>query len=251
MTERNNVIKYKNNYLTNVVVQIDYSPVKRFFEDIPRDIIEKLKGEYIFQQGIPVKEVQVNMNTGARIETAIPVWVFKSSDNYLIIQLLQNVIKFDFTKYTTFEDLMFHVKKVTSLLDNDVKSIMRLGLRYINQIDLEEGSPADWSEYIDDSLIAPIEKWCMNSKLNIARVMSQIVLNEEEYSLNFNYGIFNPIFPNSIMQKQFILDFDCSCKNIEFTELNDYLYKFNLAITNSFEKSIKEPLRKKMVKINE
>lgn len=248
---RSNVIKYKNNFLTNVVVQINFAPIKRFFESVPSDIIDILKEDYIFHQGQPVSEVQVNMLTGARIETAIPVWEFKSKDNTLIIQLTQNLLKFDFTKYKTFEDLLLHIKKVTSLLENDLELISRLGLRYINQIDLEESQPTNWENYIDDSLICQIDKWCNSSRNKIARAMNQIVLNEDDYTLAFNYGIYNPIFPNTVMQKQFILDYDCYGKNIEFTNLYNSLISFNFAITTAFEKSIKDGLREKMGKIHE
>ena len=63
--------------------------------------------------------------------------------------------------------------------------------------------------------------------------------------------MYNPIFPNTIMLKQYILDFDCFGKNVDFNELDTFLYKFNLAITSAFEKSIKNGLREKMEKIHE
>lgn len=94
-----------------MVVQINFSPVKRFIEEVPKDIIEKLDNDgYIFQQS-QSREVQMNMETGARIETIIPVWVFKAESDNLVIQLTQNLLKFDFTKYRNFENLLGHVKK--------------------------------------------------------------------------------------------------------------------------------------------
>lgn len=248
---REDIIKYKNNYLSNVVVSLDFSPVTRFFETVPNDIIEKLSQDYIFHQGQMLSEVKVNIMTGAKIQTAIPVWEFQSKDNILLIQLTQNFLKFNFTKYKNFEDLLNNVQKVTKLLQNDIKLITRLGLRYINQIDLDENNPTDWTDYINDALTSSIDKWCSASKNKIARAMSQIMINEDDYTLNFNYGIYNPIFPNTVLQKQYILDFDCFGKNVEFTELDTLLYKFNLAITNSFEKSIKDNLRNKMERIYE
>ena len=251
MNSRTEIIRYEKNFLSNVVVQINFSPVKRFIEEVPKDIIEKLNNDgYIFQQS-QSREVQMNMETGARIETIIPVWVFKAKNDNLVIQLTQNLLKFDFTKYRNFENLLGHVKKVTSLMNNDLNTISRLGLRYINQIDLDETNPLDWKAYINESLISSIEDWCASSKNKIARAMNQIVINEDNYTLNFNYGIYNPIFPNTVIQKQYILDFDCFGKNIDFVDLENSLQEYNLAITESFEKSINEQLREKMVRIHE
>lgn len=251
MINRSDVLKYKRNFLSNVIVQINFSPIKRFFENVPHDIIEGLKRDYDFQQGQPFSEVQVNISTGARIETAIPVWEFKSKDNTLLIQLTQNLLRFNFTKYINFDNLMIHIRRVASLLENDLTTISRLSLRYINQIDLEETQPTNWTEYIDDSLICQINKWCDASKNNLARAMNQIVLNEDDYTMNFNYGIYNPIFPNTVIQKQYILDYDCYGKNIDFQNLDKLLHLYNLAITKAFEASIKDGLRKKMEVIDE
>ena len=125
-----------------------YEKIEYGYREPSKKFIEKLKeDDYIFQQG-QSREFQMNMNTGARTDIVIPVWIFKKENNNLIIQLTQNMLKFDFTKYKTFEDLLLHVKKVTSLLENDLNIILRLDLRYINQIDLDETNPVDWKNYI-------------------------------------------------------------------------------------------------------
>lgn len=246
---RDDVIKYENNFLSNVVVQLDYRPIKRFLETVPNDIIEKLKDDYNFHQGQMLSDVKINIVTGAKIETAIPVWEFSSKDSNIVIQLTQNFLKVNCTKYTKFEDLISHVDKLTKLLENDVDVFNRVGLRYINQIDLDEPNPTDWTEYIDDALISSINSWCEFSKEKIARAMSQIRIVEDDYSLNFNYGIFNPIYPNIAIQKQYILDFDCSGMNINYSEISACLFKYNYVITAAFEKSIKNALRDKMIRI--
>ena len=237
--------KYETNFLTNVIVQLDYRPVVRFLNEVPNDIIDELKNSYEFHQN-KISSVNVNIATGAKIETIIPVWEFVSKDADIDIQLTQNFLKFNCTKYTHFENLMSHVNKITKLLENDVQTFNRVGLRYINQIDMDEENPTDWSNYINEALICNINSWCQDSKDKITRAMSQIVISEDDYSLNFNYGIYNPIFPNQMIQKQFILDFDCYAKKIEMVEITQKLTELNAIITQSFEKSIKKPLRDKM-----
>ena len=246
----NQIIKYRRNFLSNVVIKIDFSPVTRFSDSRPDDIINALKQTYSFHQGQQIS-AQINIKTGARIETGIPVWRFQSPDASVDIELTQNSLVLNCTKYISFENLREHMTAITSLLEKDVSLISRLGLRYINQIDLDEADPTNWGQYIDDSLIHPIESWCSDSKNRLARIMSQIVINEDDFSLNFNYGIYNPIFPNTILQKQYILDYDCYGKNIRFKDLDLFLYKYNARISLAFERSIKDALRDKMEKIHE
>ena len=248
----NNLVnKYKNNYLSNVIIQLDYDPVRRFFENIPNDIIDKLKNDYIFHQN-KISDVKLNIVTGARIETAIPVWEFTSDEHNLTVQFTQNFLKFNCTKYKTFNDLVKLITPITELVKNDVNIFRRVGVRYVNQIDLDEENPTEWTNYINEALISPINNWCDNdSRNNLARAMSQIMIVEEDYTLNFNYGIYNPIYPNKLIQKQYILDFDCYGKNIEYVDVNTTLNKFNAVITSAFEKSIKNPLREKMEVIND
>ena len=246
----NQTIKYKRNFLSNVIIKIDYPTITRFSDSRPDDIINPLKQKYSFHQTRQVVG-QINIKTGARIETSIPVWSFQSQDSTINIELTQNALIFNCTKYISFETLQKYVIEVTSLLDKDISLISRLGLRYINQIDLDEANPTEWKQYINDSLIAPIEDWCACSKNKLTRMMSQIVINEDDFSLNFNYGIYNPIFPNIVLQKQYILDYDCYGKNIEFKDLSLFLDKYNARISLAFEQSIKDSLREKMEKIYE
>ena len=247
-------MQYSKNFLSNVVVQFDYAPVKEFFESRPTKIIEELQKQgYTFHQNQIISDVKINIVTGAKIETAMPVWEFVSSDNNVIIELTQNFLKFNCVKYSNFQKLMEHVSQAFSLLNGIISNFNRIGLRYVNQIDLEEPNPIDWKDYIDDSLICSIEQWAQHSKDYISRAMSQIVINDtnDGYTLNFNYGIFNPIYPNPIIQKQFILDFDCYSSNVDYQDVKTLLHLYNGIITQSFEKSIKDSLRTKMEPINE
>lgn len=76
--------------------------------------------------------------------------------------------------------------------------------------------------------------------------MSQIILNYDDYTMNFNFGLFNSEFPAKISRKEFALDYDCYTELFEPEDIDDYLIKFNSEIKNMFERSIKNGLRKHM-----
>lgn len=238
-------MKYENNFIANVIVQLDFAPVKRFFETVPKDIIDALQNEYACFQGQPLSQVQVNVVTGAKIETVTPVWMFRSADSTVEMQLTQNFLKFNCVKYTSFETLMTHIKRMTSLLSNDIQTISRLGLRYVNQVDVEGARPEDWNKYISDSIALPAVHWAGDAKDNIVNAAGQMIFNFGDCMFNFNYGMFEPA------SQKYVLDFDCYGNNVEFGKLEDALLKYNEKIVESFEKSIKDELRNKMRKISE
>jgi len=233
-------MKYKNNFIANVIVQLDFAPVRRFFETVPKDIIEAMQGEYTCLQGQPLSQVQVNVATGAKVETVTPVWLFRSSDNTVEMQLTQDFLKFNCVKYISFENLMQHIKKITSLLSKDVSTIARLGLRYVNQIELNGTKSADISKYISDSLTLTSDKWAGDEKGNVLNAVGQIIMNYDDCMMNFNYGI------SDLAQPKYALDFDCYGVNVEFAKLEETLSNYNAKIAASFEKSIQDELREKM-----
>lgn len=243
--EREVYMKYEKNFIANVIVQLDFAPVKRFFETVPKDIIDALQNEYACFQGQPLSQVQMNVATGAKIETITPVWMFRSADNTVEMQLTQNFLKFNCVKFDSFDALMTHIKRITSLLSNDISIIGRLGLRFINQVELEGTKTEDCCKYITDALTLPAQQWAGDAKGNIVNSVGQMILNYEDCMLNFNYGMYDPAIP------KYLLDFDCYGVNVEFVKLEETLQKYNAKIAESFEKSIKDDLREKMVKVSE
>ena len=84
---------------------------------------------------------------------------------------------------------------------------------------------------------------------SITRSMHQLHLRIDDYKIIFQFGAFNSEFPNTITQKEFILDYDCISE--EEHEPNNVLVKFkqfNTQISGLFEQSINANLREIMKK---
>jgi len=86
--------------------------------------------------------------------------------------------------------------------------IKYLGLRYINRIHEEEMNDDNIKEYINESLINNII-FELDDGENFTQQFSRLDLFTDDYQLTFQYGFFNPLFPESNPNKDFILDFDC------------------------------------------
>ena len=121
--------------------------------------------------------------------------------------------------------------------------INKLGLRYINEIALlEQTDPFDWHNYLNDDLLAQFK---VAEDINkIARCWNNIILNFDDFILNFRYGMHNPDFPTPIRKKIFVLDYDAQVTILQdISDIKQNLGVFHDKIVNLFESHIKEDLR--------
>jgi uncharacterized protein (TIGR04255 family) len=92
-------------------------------------------------------------------------------------------------------------------------SVNRFGLRYINNIELNEDEPLNWQKYINEVLLHMFD--VTGNKNNLSRVFSNIVQNfDDGMQLNFNFGMHNPDFPSRIRRKSFIMDLDAFLQGV-------------------------------------
>lgn len=126
----------------------------------------------------------------------------------------------------------------------DIK-IKRTGLRYINDINIIEGNPFDWSPFINHSLISCLNFLSEDDRL--ARSMGIIELNREDHKVLFQFGMYNPEYPNSIAKKVFVLDYDCyTTDELNASEIIKIIEILQQDEEELFERSIEEGLREKM-----
>jgi uncharacterized protein (TIGR04255 family) len=215
--------------------------VKKEFPVVQENIIKSYaakfkQGEILEQEPLPDQKIYnfIDVNSENKIELG---------NDHIVIESF---------KYINFRIFSKIIKKSFDSLLNIVKDpdYTRLGLRYINQIVLSSGNPLIWTGYIDNSFTSVIDKFFERSP-NLSRAMSQVVLNYDDYKLNFNYGMHNSEFPSKISRKEFILDFDFYTEYVENDAIMDLLSKFNKETAILFEKCIKEKLRNKMEVIDE
>lgn len=118
----------------------------------------------------------------------------------------------------------------------------------INNISFKEGSTFDFNEYIDDSLTGFSSKFKNDS---LKRSMGSVEIRDDETNINtkFNFGYFNRNYPNTIFQREFVLDYDSfTLYDRTKDKIEDILQKLRRNVNNLFERSIKEGLRVEMNK---
>jgi len=248
-------LKYKKNFLTNVICRIDFVPISQEIIDGQKDKFkERIKQNFPNDEKHSWVEFFTTIKGQEKIDERKESFFYNFFDTSKEkkVTLTYKHVAIEFLKYKDFTDFKTNVKDlfdVFMLLYKPTK-LTRLGLRYINQIFLEKGNPFSWKGQVDSSLMCVINKFLENNE-DIARAMSQAIIKNDDYTMNFNYGIFNSEFPAKIRRKEFILDFDCSTQEVNETTFYDSLAKFNKEIKILFEKSIKDNLRELMEVINE
>lgn len=124
--------------------------------------------------------------------------------------------------------------------------IKRTGLRFINDISLPEGNPFDWAPFINPSLIASLDFPPENR--NLSRSMGVIELIRDDHRVLFQFGMYNPEYPNKIARKIFVLDYDCyTTDKLNISEIKDKIGILQKDEEKLFESSIEDGLREKMV----
>lgn len=249
--------KYKKNYLTNVIFNLDFPTLNEYnldklkeFQKLIKDlypILEEIKG-VSFEHKLE-KEGVHDYTTKELVK-----YMFFNKTKTRLLTFDSNKLIMDFNDYTHFEEYVAALKAALEGLFKTFPSVIstRVGLRYINQITLNNGSPFEWEKLLEPSLLESI-KVMISEKKDISRYINLIELTKDDYRLRFQYGIANSVYPSPIIKKEFTLDYDCysfeSLGNVE--EVIEKVKLFNEVIKKMFEESIKDDLRAKMEEIKD
>ena len=250
MSNHNNEQVYKNNYLNKVIVRVDFlNPNKVIEKEFPEQIIEITKSNYPIAEPKKVvvekKEISKNGNKNIFIDE-VTEWHFYSKDRQKELVIAPKSIFINFLKYTSYEELKREFQEIIKKyfeLFNKVQ-VSRLGLRYINDITLDENNPLNWEAYLNKDII------CLSNfiqeKEYLSRIFSTILMNYGDFILRFQFGLFNSDFPAPIKKKSYILDFDAYYQGLQNQdEIIPNLNRYHSKICELFESSITDKLRKK------
>ena len=241
----NSSLKYKKNFLTDVVFRIDFPSVSLQMEgkDAPyrkaiRKIFPKLESRTLTL-------FKTTLTKGQKIDeqSQQPLYIFTGKSGLERLELSAAFLSISTKKYSSFKDFQRLIKSATEPLTTiySAKIFRRVGLRYVNQIILSEGHPLEWGKYINASLLQTITTFL--PKDNIARSMNQSVASFDDFRMNFAFGVFNSEFPSVVTRREFILDIDCYSEDVEPDMLFSRLDLFNTTALKYFEMSILDGLR--------
>lgn len=257
--EKKKSMHYKKNYLTKVILRIDFNPITRLQTEKNPEFSKKIEGKYPYVKGRPTTQINFSISpSGSGIEQQDTgmVWEHRNEEkSEKIISLAPNSMSIDCGKYQYDHYPPFR-EEVKYLFDNfidtyKIEEVSRIGLRFINDISLTEGNPLEWNGFINEKLSISSTAGLLDG-MKLIRSMHQLHALYDDISVLFNYGIYNPDFPNPVARKNFILDYDCYITGgVKSPDVLRRLDDLNKVAENMFETSIQEKLRENMEEIHE
>lgn len=240
---------YKTNFLKQVIFQVVYSTpaLKLHIDTSLSELCSQKTGAQVTQG--QNASVRFNLANNKQLAPEITTrWMFQGVKFQVIVQAdMLQIINVAYDNHLEFHavinDIFNKLKQLYS------PAISRVSMRYINNINFENGGSFEFNNLIDPDLLNGVVKF-KDEKLT--RSIGQILFakDAEDLSVTFLYGFINSQFPNIIAKREFLLDYDCYTdytnqpdKNIP---INDILSKISNKINGLFEKSIMDGLREKM-----
>lgn len=153
-----NLDRYKRNFLRQAVCELRFPTLMELGEPRPpASFVGALRKEY------PHLELANELTLG--IGTSIPgsnnSHIFRSSKYTWAVSLKASSVTIETTSYADYENLKSRVLKVVEaagkIIDSDF--FTRIGLRYINVIDVGEDPTLGW---VNPILVAPIQAGCFS-----------------------------------------------------------------------------------------
>lgn len=248
--ESSSRIQYKRNFLTQVIVRIDFaSPITIPKSGLKTSSMRKIAENFPIPEQriaatrhIAVSESGVNETVAEKRE-----WHFFGKNREKKLVITDDALFIEYKTYSSFVRLKddFAVALEAFYKQFPETSIKRLGLRYVDKIEVPDGPPFDWSPYFEPHLLATFT--LADDPKTLSRVFNVVEFNYGDTHLRFQFGMPNPDYPAPIRQKQFILDYDAYCTLLlSRDELDRYLDQFHEKIKSSFEEVITDDLRKLM-----
>lgn len=243
-------ICYERTFLKEVILRIDFpAPLSKLARTIPSKLTKAALSNFPVSesQKVQAQELQFSatgISTNSREETQ---WVFHGKEREKTLVIAPQHIVLSSRAYKTYEELtdnFFRVAEALKIIEPEIV-INRMGLRYVNIIDLGEGDPLDWSDYVNESLLGMLD--FNGRKSRLSRAFHVLEYNFDEINLKCQFGIANPDYPAIVKRRQFVLDMDAySTSAYDLDELVRIIDLAHAHTQDFFESSIGAQTRKLM-----
>ena len=248
--------KYKKHFLKSVIFRIDLAQSLSQSKKLAFDFHEIIKEKFPTKEDISGIRFEATMglvgkDQGTVKQTQHTVTSYKFTDasgkTILVLEPEPSNLNLSFNSYNNSDELKEFIDSIIEAFKRTYGIILikRIGLRYINNIDITEGDAFDWGLFINDHLVSMLD--FSPNKGETSRAIGRIELNKDTHKVQFYYGIANPEYPNPIARKEFILDYDCySTDEINITDVPSTVKILHDEIKSLFERSILDGLRERM-----
>lgn len=204
---------YKKPYLKEVIFRLDFgSRIEAFIRALPPKIAKAALQVFpLFEpQKEKRQEIKVSPNTFQTKTEDSMKWIYHGRNREKTLAITAESFIITNRKYQSFEAFRADFHHVLNALFEECKdlSVARVGLRYVNILDIPGDDPLAWSDYVNEEMLGIIDMH--KDAQALIRVFHIVEFNYDGQHVKFQFGIANPDYPASIKRKQFVLDIDSS-----------------------------------------
>jgi uncharacterized protein (TIGR04255 family) len=243
-------MNYKKNFLSKVIFQVNYQPILQLRMGIDSELSDFVASTVNAKPLISENQMMTfEVKPGSSSSNLTKELQWNYDGNPIQVKINSQWLQVITSEYTNFNNFHPVICKILCEVEKKyLPAFNRIAFRYINNINFKDGSTFDFKEYIDDALTEFSLKFKSD---NLKRSMGSVEMKDDETNITtkFNFGFFNRNYPNSIFQREFVLDYDSfTFYDQTKDKIEDVLQKLRLSVNNLFERSIKEGLRLEMNK---
>lgn len=243
-------ICYDQPFLKEVIVRVDFSsPLDALASTIPPKVSNAALA--CFPVSEPRKalaqELQLSANAVQHRRQEFTEWNYYGRDREKRLMISPAVIFATYSRYSTYEVLKDDFLSVLSVLFPTFPDLRasRLGLRYINHIETNDGNPLHWNEYVDERLLGLFARF--TDREHVSRLFNITEFKYDDLQVKFQFGVPNPDFPAPIRRPLFVLDIDAYVQGLQdLGEISANIDRAHKQIQAMFEDSITDRLREVM-----
>lgn len=241
---------YKKSYLKQVIARIDFAaPVEKLEKGPPTKLLSTFIKSFPIVEPLDVvmQEIEVAGAALAAKHKAIKQFTYYSKERDRQLALSPGFMYVVYNRYETYEETRELFQKVVDALVASFPETIasRLGLRYVNQLDLAIDDPTQWKQYVHEDLTGARDLFQDEDVLT--RLLSVVELSYGDVGIRFQYGMPNPDFPAPIKRPLFVLDIDASVSEAhELNKTMGFMDDAHARVQSIFERSITNALREKM-----
>ena len=250
---------YQRTFLTKVILRFDFAEIPALRGDMRPDFSGRIEDIYPVVASQPIASVTMTLgpeNSSVQQQNVGRLWQHrKTTEGTKLVSLAPTFLSVEYgtNDYDHFPTFRGEIERVFAEFNNiyHIAEMSRVGLRYINEISFPQGNALDWNNLLRPDLIASAKCGLLDG-MQMVRSVHQLQTTAEGHTILLHYGFFNPDYPNPLVRRHFVLDYDAF--RSEATPSADVLARVNQMnelCERMFEWSIEQGLREQMGIIND
>lgn len=242
-------VSYRKPFLKEVVARVDFSaPVEALNSSVPPSIanIALRRFPIVEERKAFAQELQFSPGELHHKREEFIEWNYHGSEREKRLAIAPGFAYVTYSQYTSFECLKEDFVQVMEALFSKYSDLRarRVGLRYINTIEIRDQNPHDWTRLIDGRLLGLFSRF-EDQREYVTRLFSIAEFKcDDDIKLKFQFGVPNPDYPARVRKPQFVIDIDGYSDGLqELRDLSANIDSAHARIQDLFEQSITEDLR--------